>query len=232
MIKNFKSLFIKSEEEEELAKKQERTEDISFPVSSHSANSAPAASSFAPAPSVTDPVISEVLTIYENGLESINMPGYDFYEFYQAVSVAGYNNEQAYNMAFQMARTLDKTISSQKLMHDAEFYISKINEVYSQYVSQGQAKLNAIEEKKAAEKNKLNKDIDQATARIAQLKAELHQLETDINNKRTVLGKIDENYYPQEKSIKEKLSANDFARKTSIEKLSTVKEGILKFIKG
>jgi hypothetical protein len=232
MIKNFKSLFIKTDEEEETGKKQERSEDFSFPVSGKAPVAATAPVPNTPAPSVADPVISEVLSIYENGLESINMPGYDFYEFYQAVSVAGYSNEQAYNMAFQMAKTLDKTITTQKLMHDAEFYISKINEVYSQYVSQGQAKLNSIQDKKASEKSKLNSEIDQATARIAQIKAELHQLETDINNKRTALGKIDENYYPQEKTIKEKLSANDFARKTSIDRLNTVKEGILRFIKG
>jgi hypothetical protein len=57
-------------------------------------------------------------------------------------------------------------------------------------------------------------------------------LETDINNKRNALGKIDETYYTQEKTIKEKLSANDFARKTSIDKLNIIKEGILRYIKG
>jgi predicted nucleic acid-binding Zn-ribbon protein len=159
------------------------------------------------------------------------MPGYDFYEFYQSVMVAG-NSEQAYNMAFQMAKTLDKTITPQKLTHDAEFYISKINEVHSQYTNQGQTKLNSIQEKKAAEKSKLNSEIDQASTRIAQIKVELAQLEGDINTKRAALGKIDDTYFPQEKAIKEKLSANDFAQKTSIDKLNIIKEGILKFIKG
>ena len=43
--------------------------------------------------------------------------------------------------------------------------------------------------------------------------------------------KVDEIHYPQEKSIREKLNANDLARKTSIDKLNMIKEGIHRFIK-
>ncbi len=43
---------------------------------------------------------------------------------------------------------------------------------------------------------------------------------------------MDESYYPQEKSIQDRLTANDFAYKTSIGKLNTVKEGITRYIKG
>jgi len=229
MLKDFKSLFIKTDEEE-TEKNALPTEKISFPEN-NSSNASQNSSASQPPPLVQDPAIAEVLKIYESGLDSINMPGYDFYEFYQSVNVAGRSSEQAYKMAYQMAKTLDKTITTDKLVHDAEFYISKINEVHSQYVTQGQAKLNSIEEKKSAEKTKLSTEIDQATARITQLKAELQQLESDINSKRAVLIKIDENYHPQETSIKEKLSANDIAHKISIGKLNIVKDNISKFIK-
>ena len=231
MLKNFKSLFVKTDEED-TEPKPTKTEDISFPVHTPTPSAAPTFMPSATPQAISDPTINEVIKVYETGLESINMPGYDFYEFYQSILVAGNSSEQAYNMAFQMAKTLDKTITPQKLTHDAEFYISKINEVYSQYVTQGQAKLNSIQEKKSAEKTKLTAEIDQASSRISQLKAELHQLEADINNKRNSLTKIDDSYYPQEKSIKEKLNANDFARKTSIDKLNIIKDGILRYIKG
>jgi hypothetical protein len=55
-------------------------------------------------------------------------------------------------MAFQMASTMDKTVTVQKLTADAEFYISKINEVHSQYSSQGQQKINTITSAKSGEK--------------------------------------------------------------------------------
>jgi multidrug resistance efflux pump len=77
----------------------------------------------------------------------------------------------------------------------------------------------------------LQRDIDAGAARISQLRAELQQLEADINQKRSILAKTDESFNPQEKTIREKLMANDMARKISIDKLNSIKEGILKYIK-
>lgn len=229
-MKNWKNLFVKSEGKEPQSE-EKISENLSFPVSGNASTSGQSSPAYSPRP-VNDPVVNEVLQVYENGLDSINMPGYDFYEFYQAISSIGDSNEQTYKMAYQMARTMDKTITSQKLMNDAEFYISKINEVYSQYVTQGQQKLNALQEKKSGEKIKLTGEIDQAAMRVAHLRSELQQLESEITQKRNVLAKIDEGFYPQEKSIREKLNANDMARKTSIDKLNMIKDGIMRFVKG
>lgn len=229
MMKNWKSLFVKTEGVE-TAKKDPAPESFSFPVNNPTSSTAQPTATYT-TQVVNDPVLTEVLQVYENGLDSINMPGYDFYEFYKAIVSTGMAGEQTYNMAYQMARTLDKTITAQKLVHDAEFYISKINEVHSQYVSQGQQKLNALQEKKSTEKTKLHNEVDQAAMRIAQLRAELQQLESEINQKRNQLSKVDEGFSPQEKTIKDKLNANDMARKTSIDKLNMIKEGIQRFIK-
>jgi hypothetical protein len=228
MIKNWKHLFVKDDESEAAAPHSTK-DTFSFPTNSSSSTATNAQT--APAQIQVDSTLKEVLEVYEKGLDSINMPGYDFYEFYKSVSSTGTSNESVYHMAFQMARTLDNTITPVKLLTDAEFYISKINEVHGQYVNHGQQKLSAVQEKKSTERNKLQTDIDQASQRIAQLRAELQQLETEINQKRMVLGKIDDQYYPQEKSIREKLSANDLARQTSIDKLNLVKQGIQQYIK-
>jgi chromosome segregation ATPase len=159
------------------------------------------------------------------------MPGYDFYEFYKAITSIAQANDHTYQLAYQMAKSLDKTVTAQKLMADAEFYISKINEVHGQYTSQGQQKMNALQQQKNGDKEKLQREIDAGAARISQLRAELQQLEADINQKRGILAKTDESFNPQEKTIREKLMANDMARKISIDKLNSIKEGILKYIK-
>lgn len=228
-MKSWKSLFVKSDEDEK-PQKPAAPESFSFPVNS----GAPALQTHMPAPPpppVSDPVVNEVLQVYENGLDSINMPGYDFYEFYKTVISTGHPTEQTYNMAFQMARTLDKTITPTKLLGDAEFYISKINEVHSQYTAQGTQKLNALQEKKSGERIGLQKEIDGAVQRIAQLRAELQNLENEVTLKRNQLSKIDEGYTPQEKTVRDKLAANDHARKASIEKLNMIKEGIQRYVK-
>jgi hypothetical protein len=233
MIKNWKSLFVKETESEAAKKetpKKDSTESFSFPISD-TPPVMPGSGSGAMAPPAIDPGVQEVLNVYESGLDSINMPGYDFYEFYKAITSIGQVNENTYQLAYQMARSLDKTITAQKLVTDAEFYISKINEVHGQYVTQGNQKLNALQEKKNTDKDKLQKEIDTGAARITQLRAELQQLETDVNQKRATLTKTDESFYPQEKAVREKLLANDMARKVSIDKLNFIKEGILKYIK-
>lgn len=222
MLKNWKSLFVKNEGVEE--KDEEIPKEVfTFPEAGRTMPTHTLVN--------TNPSIDEVLKVYESGLDSINMPGFDFYEFFKSVTSTSHQTEQTYAMAFQMAKTLDNTISVPKLMQDAEFYISKINEVYNQYVSQGQSKLSVIQEKKQTEKNTLNQDIDIATKRINQLRSELQQLEAEINNKRALAAGIDQQYLPQESSIKEKLAANDHAKSISIEKLTQIRDNIQKFVK-
>lgn len=233
MMKNWKSLFLKPEEEEtpdSLPQNQTSgAESLIFPVGN---NPVPGASTaLVPENNNLNPAVAEVIKVYEEGLESINMPGYDFFEFYKAVNAGGHHGSQMYNMAFQMASALDKTITTEKLVSDAEFYISKINEVHSQYASQGQSRLNEIQEKKSAEKSKLSNEIDQSTQRIAQLRVELQNLENEVKQKREKLSKIDEGFIQQESSIRQKMAANDTARNSSIDKLNTVKNGISNFIK-
>lgn len=222
-------MFVKGDEEE-TPRKESPSESFSFPVNS-APSYAPQPQMQAPPPPVSDPAVNEVLQVYENGLDSINMPGYDFYEFYKTVISTGNPTEQTYNMAFQMAKTLDKSITPTKLLGDAEFYISKINEVHGQYVSQGQQKLNSLQEKRSGERIALQKEIDGTVQRIASLRTELQNLENELTLKRGQLSKVDEGYTPQEKVVREKLAANDHARKASIDKLNMIKDGIQRYVK-
>lgn len=231
MLKSWKHLFVKTDDPK--AGKEEAAEALSFPAS-ESIAPAVAVHSFSSASTplpVGDAVVNEVIEVYESGLESINMPGYDFYEFYKAISSTGMSGEHTYQLAYQMARSMDKTITVQKLIGDAAFYISKINEVHGQYVNQGQAKLRSLEEKKKAARGQLQHEIDQGANRIVQLRAELQQLESAVQQKKAQLLKIDEGFLPQEKAIREKLAANDKARTVSIEKLQSIRENITRFIK-
>ncbi|GAO42120.1 hypothetical protein [Flavihumibacter petaseus] len=230
MLKNWKNLFVKDEGEEGTNRQTESDKSFSFPVDNYAANKHESLNAAAP-PQANDADFREVLSVYENGLDSINMPGYDFYEFYMAISSTGLHNEQAYRMAYQMARSMDKTISSTKFLNDADFYISKINEVHGEYVRQGQQKLQTIQQQNASEKSQLNNEIESGISRINQLKAELQKIETDIANKRTLLSRIDEGSLPQEKAIREKLQANDQAHRVSINKLNAVKDSIRQFIR-
>lgn len=232
MLKNWKSLFVKTDGD---SSAKEEPPGFSFPVTETNVTEQPKKENRpepAPVPaSAPMDVVQEVIATYEAGLDAINMPGYDFYEFYMAVSAGGATSPQTYQMAFTMAKAFDKSVSPAKLLQDAEFYISKINEVHGQYVSQGQQKLNALRDQRNAEQQSLQQEADHAAQRIRQLKAELQQLETLIQEKQQALASIDSKSRPQENSIREKLQANDLAKKASIEKLTAIKNGIQQYIK-
>jgi len=226
-MKSWKNLFLKEEEIAE-NKTAKSSDQFSFPVGN---NNTAGNVSVAANAGIDQASLNEVLTVYEKGIESINMPGYDFFEFYKAVSTIGNAGEQVYSMAFQMARSMDSTITVHKLMSDADFYISKINEVHNQYSMQGQQKINSLEGKKNDEKNKLMKEIEQGTQQVSQLRAQLQTLESDISQKRIALSAVDGQYQPQESTVRQKLLANDNARQISVMRLTNVKEGIQRNIK-
>lgn len=228
-MKNWKNLFIKTDDEESKpSAKSSSSEEFTFPAGNtvvHQVNNTAAGSV------IDTSVVNEVLQVYEKGIDSINMPGYDFYEFYKAIGSIYNAGEQAYHMAFQMAKSMDSNLTAAKLVTDADFYISKINEVHSQYTMQGQQKINTLDAKKNDEKNKLTQEIQQSVQTVTQLRNQVMALESEIHQKQVRLTAVDGEYQPQENSIRQKLLANDNAKQISISKLTAVKEGIQKFIR-
>lgn len=229
-MKNWKSLFIKTEDEENKVEAPASTQQFTFPVNT-GGSTVQQPTSAETSNHYDQSTLNEVIAVYEKGIDSINMPGYDFYEFYKAISSISNANDQTYQMAFHMAKSMDSNITPDKLVGDAEFYISKINEVHNQYTTQGQQKINLLDTKKNEEKSKLQSDIEHATQQINSLRNQLQALEADINQKRTTLASVENKYHPQESAIRQKLLANDNAKQVSINKLTAVKEGIKRFIK-
>ncbi|MBE7174198.1 MAG: hypothetical protein INR73_26720 [Williamsia sp.] len=230
---SWKSLFIKEEEkpdEPALSSQNKTVFPSTFSMPSAQSSQQQPSATYMPAMPSNDKEVLEVLSVYEKGLESINMPGYDFFEFYMSVNAVGAPTEPVYNMAFQMAKTMDRTISAQKLLNDAEFYISKINEVHSQYASQGQSKINDLDNQKQSEKQRLANDINNTTSEIEKLKSQLSVLENELQQKRAAQSQVEQMYKPQETAIRSKLSANDNAHNISLQKLNTVKDGISKYL--
>ncbi len=221
-MKSLKNLFIKAEEEPEQPEQKP-----AFPVSGASS---PSLNRPGPSTNSSNPYLGEIIEVYEKGLESINMPGYDFYDFYLAIKAAGTQNESIYKMAFQMGKSMDASISPQKLASDAEFYVSKINEVYQNYAQKGGQKLQELEAEQRTERENLTNHSKHLESDIHRLKQEIISMEQKLAEARSHLTKVTEKYKPQEDVIKQKLMANDQAMQVSVQKLNSVKDGIIKHI--
>lgn len=163
--------------------------------------------------------LDKALEVYQKGFDSLNQPGFDFYEFYQSVASGGIDNPAVYSMAFQMASAMDKSISKSSLTQQADFYLAEIQKVYEDYVLKGQAKRQEIESLKANENHSLTNELND-------MRSQLEALKTQIEDRTRKLSAIDGKYNPQLSEIDSKLAANNTAKDRILGSIQTVKQGI------
>lgn len=229
MLKDWKSLFVKDETpspEEEKKAIAPQEEGFAFTRKKESESGEIPVKPL----NVNQSIVDEIMAVYENGLDKLNMPGYDFFEFYQAIYASNQFSESAFQMAFQMSQALEKSVTKPKLLNDADYYISKIDEVYKSYMLQGDQKLKTISDKKLAENNRLNTEINEATAKIQELKTEINRLETMILDHKSKSNQLENNIGSDEQAVKDKLSANDVVYQTIIGRLNKVKLGVQNYL--
>jgi len=167
------------------------------------------------------PHMDKIMGLYEKGFDSLNMDGYDFYEYFQAVVQTGVNNPAMYAMALTMAKSMDSTVSKETLITQSQYYIDEINKVYNGYVDNGNAKRENALKAKGNEEAALTKklaEINDEIARLTQLRI----------TKEAELSSIDSKYSPEITDVECKLMANDIAKERIIATITTVVDGINK----
>jgi hypothetical protein len=181
--------------------------------------SEPTPTVFASQTSVSQEHLEKTIELYEKGFESLNQSGFDFYEFFQSVSQGGITNPQVYAMAYAMGTAMDKTISKEKLISQAGFYIDEINKVYNENVSKGNDKKNHLINQKEAENHSL-------TNELKMFREQMEALQIQITNRESKLNAIDGKYENEITEIDSKLNANAIAKNKIVEAIEIVKSGI------
>lgn len=133
-----------------------------------------------PAPSC-DPYIEEVVGIYEKGFNALNMSGYDFYEFYKSVMSSGDESPLVYKMAFNMGKSMDNSLSKDKILTQSDYYLNEIEKVFSQYEKDGNKKMSDLLESKSNDKVQLDRDISSIESQISDLKSKLETKKSERN---------------------------------------------------
>lgn len=217
---NWKGLFINDETSEV----EKPRETIPAPPSSNSfPESGKSASKFPVHPPkatlVSDSVLTTIIEMYESGFESLNKPGYDFYEFFKAIKAVGSNDPAVYKMAFTMAQGVDSSVSKSTLLTQADFYIKEIEKVHKQYESQGNSKKSNILSTQKNRKDTLNTEI-------SDLEKKLIEIQNQISVKKNLLQSVDADMISEVSEIDQKIVANDKARSKILETIVAVVEGI------
>ena len=217
---NWKGLFINNENASE-----DNTSEITVSDTT-STNSFPQTNSSSKFPehtpkattTISNDTLSGIIEMYESGFESLNQPGYDFYEFFKAIKAVGTNEPSIYKMALTMAKSVDTKVSKKTLLSEANFYIKEIEKVHKQYQSQGAKKKNEILSNQKTQKTTLS-------AEISALEKNLMEIQNQISVKKNQLQSLD-NSTAGLSDIDQKIMANDAAKSKILETIVVVVDGI------
>lgn len=175
-------------------------------------------------PNVSNEVLAKTLEMYEAGFDSLNQPGYDFYEFFKTVMAGGADNPAIYGMSFQMGSVMDKTITKDKLLMQSDFYIAEINKVYNDYVAKGNGKRQDVI-------NQKNHENESLVGELNLMRQQLEQLQVQISDRENKLSVIDSKYGPILNEVDAKIAANDLAKQKIVGSIEQVKNGIINNLK-
>ena len=175
-------------------------------------------------PIVSNDLLAKTIEMYEAGFDSLNQPGYDFYEFFKTVIAGGIENPAIYGMAFGMGSVMDKTITKDKLLVQSDYYITEINKVYNDYVAKGNSKKQEVI-------NQKNHENESLVGELNLMKQQLEQLQIQIADRENKLSVIDSKYGPILSEVEAKIIANDLAKEKILGSIEQVKNGIINNVK-
>lgn len=167
--------------------------------------------------------LAEILSVYENGFDTLNNEGFDFFELYKSVCAVGINNPQSYQMAFAMGKSLRPEITKQFLLDKSDYYISEIEKVHKNYDVIGNARNTELNNSVSLQKSNLTKEIET-------LQNQISALQNTLQSKVAELGKIDSDVTTSFEEIKLKIHANNEAKQKILESINTVVAGIKQYL--
>ena len=168
--------------------------------------------------------IAKAIGIYEQGLKSLKQSGYDFQDFFDALTEEDKANPSAYQMALRFASKMDKSITKDTLVQSADFYIGKVVENYNNFVASGSNKKQDVINQKTNEAQSLTNELSMLQQQLAALQTQIADRQNKINN-------IDSKYANMLNELDAKLVANDIAKNQVVQSLEQVKQGIINNIK-
>ncbi|AIZ41142.1 MULTISPECIES: hypothetical protein [Cellulophaga] len=222
---NWKSLFVNDENASTTttSKSEEKIDFPNEPTPTSSSTQFPQSSapqrSQVTSSNIDNAILNSVIEMYESGFESLNLPGYDFYEFFKAIKAVGSNDPNVYKMAFTMAQSVDAKVTKESLLDGANFYIKEINDVHEQYHTKGNAKKEEFQSSLLHQKETLSTEI-------AELEKQILQLQTQASDKKNQLNALENGTSTEMTDIEQKITANDIAKTKILEIITTVADGI------
>jgi hypothetical protein len=164
-------------------------------------------------------ILQKVKESYAQNFIKLNKPGYDFFEYFNAIRKTGTDKPGVFSMALDMASAMDSNITKDLLAAQAADYIKQINNIHSNNLSKGEQKKTEILNSKSTESKNLSVELET-------LNQQLSAIQNQIEEKKRRLDNIEHKYQPQIQEIEQKMLSNDFVKNQMILELDKVKTGI------
>jgi len=163
--------------------------------------------------------LNEIIEVYQRKFDALNKEGYDFHEFFEAMSDLSPRTAETYKMASHFATKIDKNVSKDYLLATAGYYEEELTKLHDFNESQGNQKLQEISNEKAVEKSSLEGEVQS-------LKNQIAALELQMSAKNSELKSIESKYASQISDIESKLAANTAAKNAVLGSIAEIKSGI------
>ena len=141
------------------------------------------------------------LRIYQV-LESLNKPGCDFFEVWNASVEMGGANSNNIKAAYTSLKYADKTLTKDKLLDTGAYYISSLSKILDSETVKRQQEKDKLLSQKEEEKTSLTKEINE-------LEQQLLAIQKKLADKKTQREGINQKYQPQVESIEQKITAGN-----------------------
>lgn len=154
------------------------------------------------------------LRIYQV-LESLNKPGCDFFEVWNASVEMGGANSNNIKAAYTSLKYADKTLTKDKLLDTGAYYISSLSKILDSETVKRQQEKDKLLSQKEEEKTSL-------TTEINELEQQLLAIQKKLADKKAQREGINQKYQPQVESIGQKITAGNQSVNSVINEMQAV----------
>lgn len=148
-------------------------------------------------------------------IESINQPGVDFFEVWNAVEENGGAQAASLKQAFNTLKFADKTLTKEKLLSSGNYYKNELQKALDNDVQKKNGERAAIT-------NKIRESKETLTAEVHSLEEQVIRLQKTIAEKQAELSNLQAHWQPKLEDIEKKIQTGKHAIEGVISKMQTL----------
>jgi multidrug resistance efflux pump len=148
-------------------------------------------------------------------IESINQPGVDFFEVWNAVEENGGLQATSLKQAFNTLKFADKTLTKEKLLSSGNYYKTELQKALDNDIQKKNGEKTAIT-------NKIKDSKETLAAEINSLEEQVVRLQKTIAEKQAELSNLQAHWQPKLEDIEKKIQTGRHAIEGVLSKMQTL----------